>query len=314
MRNNSINVFMHPSATVFLDDNENFLKIVCMGLQDKIKLHTFTDSKAMFNAVNQCHDKYKVMVPRLQNDTDIIGEISSKLNISEIYKLAHDPHRFDYISVLVFDQVMPNKSGLELFREMQNSNLGKVLLTAETDKDLAIQAFNEGLIDKYIMKEGDDLEGRLQSAIIELQQRHFYRLAEPLLASLSKTLLDMLSNPRFITLFQALINEYQIKEYYLADSSGTFLLLDSSGEPMWLIIRSDADIEEQVHMLRAVNAPNTILEPVELKSDLLFLLDEIDYKKPATQWQQYLFNAHPLSEQYYYAIAKGPISAAFESK
>lgn len=69
--------------------------------------------------------------------------------------LAHFEGEKEKPLVVVSDQRMPQMTGLQLFEEMSARNLsylGRILLTGYGDANMAIQAFNQGLINNYLQK------------------------------------------------------------------------------------------------------------------------------------------------------------------
>ena len=69
------------------------------------------------------------------------------------YEKIYDDNRFAGISTVVLDYNM-STDGLELSKQIRRncSYIKIIMLTGEADENLAIEAFNEGLIDKFIRK------------------------------------------------------------------------------------------------------------------------------------------------------------------
>ena len=75
----------------------------------------------------------------------------------------------DTIGVLITDQRMPGQTGVELLKKVRSArpNIVRILTTAYTDLESAIEAVNSGAIFQYITKPWDlrDLRGRLLRAM-----------------------------------------------------------------------------------------------------------------------------------------------------
>src|SRR5262249_17966521 len=142
-----------------------------------------------------------------------------EIDIREIRQLLYDSTRFKQVSVMIIDQKMPQMKGLELCKALSPYPVKKLLLTGEADKNLAIQAFNEGLIDHYLNKKEEPFFELLEKAIADLQKQYFETLFPALWEHLTCTKaefpLDNLKDPHFYDFFQAFCEKHQIIEYYL---------------------------------------------------------------------------------------------------
>jgi hypothetical protein len=97
-------------------------------------------------------------------------------------------------------------------------------------------------------------------------------------------------------------------EYYLLDASGSYLFLDKSGFPTWLIIRHAQDFYNQIDILSGLEASPDMIKCLEDRTQLLFLLDENEYQQSIDEWHNSLFDAKPLTDSVWYAIGKGPLN------
>ena len=90
----------------------------------------------------------------------------------------------------------------------------------------------------------------------------------------------------------------------MVDESGSILFLDSEANPTWLVVRSIADFSRFLEIAEGYDASKEIKAALHNKKKLLFLLTEIDMKKPISNWGEYLFEANKLDENHYYSIIK----------
>ncbi|MDG3085748.1 response regulator [Vibrio hannami] len=77
------------------------------------------------------------------------------------------------IDVVVTDIRMPNKNGIELLRDINNSNLDVdvIVLTGQSDEHTAIDCLRAGAYD-YLLKPIEDLDILLNSVEKALEKRH----------------------------------------------------------------------------------------------------------------------------------------------
>ena len=52
---------------------------------------------------------------------------------------------------------MPDINGIEFCQNLKDKKVFKIMLTAEADSNIAIKAFNDGLINKFILKTTEHL-------------------------------------------------------------------------------------------------------------------------------------------------------------
>jgi CheY-like chemotaxis protein len=302
--------FFHPLTTVFLDDTEAFLDAICYQLSAHEKIIAFTNPEKALAIINADSDTMTNAIFKSYNDVDSdhpsIKHID--LNIGHIRNAIYDAERFNHIGVLFVDYHMPEITGVHVCRLIVNRDIYKVLLTAEASLDIAVEAFNEGIIDKFVSKNNSDLINYLSGIIFRLKEEYFHRLSTSILSNLSSTLNDTLKATVFIELFNNIFHQSNAVEYYLLDASGSYLFLDKSGFPTWLIIRHAQDFYNQIDILSGLEASPDMIKCLEDRTQLLFLLDENEYQQSIDEWHNSLFDAKPLTDSVWYAIGKGPLN------
>ena len=101
---------------------------------------------------------------------------------SVIRNVVHDPNRFAEVSVAIVDYDMPGENGMEICRRLRNHPVRTVMLTGKADEKLATSAFNQGLIDRFVLKHDSATVDRLDDLIAELQLDYFDRMRSELSA------------------------------------------------------------------------------------------------------------------------------------
>ena len=237
----------------------------------------------------------------------VIGfEVSNMLN--HIY----DDARFDQVAILVIDYEMPEINGIEFCQKIKEKQIYRIMLTAEADKDTAIKAFNNGLIDKFILKTTEDLYLEIALAIEELTQRYFMKLSSGIINEHISSITTLFRNESYLQLFTKVLLQVEPVEYYMVDNSGSFLFLDKNATPTWLIIRHDKELDEQLELLQGYDVPDKILESIAKKEKILFLLSEKEYKKPIGEWIGHMFDSKKLDNNYHYSIVGGQLTDSID--
>ncbi len=260
-------LFYYPTQVVLVDDDANFLDSVSLLLDRSINYRLFQSARQALEHVNRAMSFGEVIRRSYSSyktgpyDSDTLTHVDINALHKEIYNL----ERFLMPSVVVIDYSMPEMSGLEYCVSLTNPYVKKILLTGRANTDLAVQAFNEGLIDQFINKNDPQLASKLNRSIANLQQQYFSRtfkiLTDPVVASSQSR---FLTNAAFIEFFNILRSTHEIVEYYLIDMpySG-FLLLDNKGRVSLVLIMSHVALLEHLRQCRARKAPAELLAALE---------------------------------------------------
>lgn len=237
MHKPEICLFRHPTTTVFVDDNDDFLYSIALGV-DRLPYRSFSAPAQGLAYVNQFSHHYD------SSGDDLLPTASpsiSKLFSRAVHKL-QDPQRFAEPSVLVVDHSMPSMTGLDLCAQITNPNVKKVLLTGVADERLAIEALNIELIDFYISKREAGLAQRLKGIISHLETRYFQDLYAWSRDNEVRRLLPQLFDMAFADYFEDLLERLDIVEYYPLVNNSGFQLISGYGQRKRLVVFSESEL------------------------------------------------------------------------
>ncbi|WP_010302140.1 response regulator [Candidatus Odyssella thessalonicensis] len=254
---NSLLCCYFPTKVVFVDDDGGVLKVINSFLDDDVASYDFfTDPYKALDLINSS-------VP-----TDFIASniSSSDTRIYEIYKAMYNPRRHAEVSTVIVDFQMPAMNGLEFCERIKNPYIRKILFTGVADEDLAIQAFNKGLIHGYIKKQEPNKAKVINDFIRTSQIAYFKTLTDVLVGSILKEINS--TNPNetafydsvFIKYFEELIKEHKICEYYLKEPVGGFICLSRKGEVSTLYAFTAETLEDN-----QINTYATLGEFIDLE-------------------------------------------------
>lgn len=290
-----IGICYHPTKVVLIDDNKNFLDSMMIQLGDKYSCSPYLDPKV---ALSFLKDEY-ALTPfhtRLASD-----------DIKKVHHEIYNAQRFEEITVLVVDYCMPRMNGIDFLRKLKDVPMMRILLTGETGVELAVEAFNENLIDKFILKNTPDIAHVLENTIEELQKKQFSTASELFLnysASSSKPILSILKDEDFAGFFTNLLKEKKITEYYLLDDKGSFLLFDENAHPSWLIAVSDDAMNTYQTLAEHGGASSSVIDGIKNRTHLLYFNDgETSQMPPVSEWDSHLYPAQilPSNMPHHYA-------------
>ena len=305
-------LFYYPTQVILVDDDPDFLDAVSLILPRDLSYRLFQSARQALTHINSAQ-QHAELIRRVYSsyktgpfDSDTLTHIE----INELYKEIYNAQRFNTPSIVIVDYSMPSMNGLEFCANLTNPNIKRILLTGQADTELAVQAFNAGLIDQFISKKDHDLEQKLKNSITTLQQHYFSKsfklITDPVIANSQSR---FISNPDFISYFNALRSRHKFIEYYLIDEpySG-FALLTPKGELAILLILPQPNLEEHIRQCTVVGAPPQLLEALR-KGDLVPLFNVSDDNEHlklllTKDWKKYYATAKKICEQapYYCAL------------
>lgn len=304
-----INICQYPTTVLLVDDDKDILShlsllfssmnLLCFFYSDPQKALTFLNKE--YQA-----DPFIQRCITVQKDTDADRRIVD-FDFRKIHHEIYNPKRFEEISVAVADYAMPVMNGLDFCRNLEADFIKKMMLTGEAEESLAIEAFNEGIIDKFIKKGIISVPQMLIQGIRELQSKYFLKLSE---MTLTKTgeMPSCINDANFIGLFNYLCETHDVVEYYLLDEHGSFLMLDAQGNPSWLLVRSDADMENIYEFAVYQDASEKILNGLKNRTLVPYFHTDQELKAPLDQCHHCFHPAVELKgkQMYYYAYISRP--------
>lgn len=302
-----------PTTVLFLDDDSNFLSRLQLKLDVNQIVPKFFDYPEKALQFIQNHHVRSFIDGCIRYPEEVhLGQRRINIDISQIAQEMYRKERFDEPSVLVVDYRMPGTDGLQVCERVRHKRFRKLMLTGDADETLAIRAFNRGLIGRFVRKDHFHFAQELNKAITELQSEYFHDLSSGLIDALTLNLenhpLPCLTDPAYIELFNKIQKEHDFREYYLADTRGSFFFLDFAGNASCLILRNEEDMESTLAIAQTsdTSVPDAVITAVESFEKVLFTPEFDDYRLEPSSWEPYLYPASVLegNEKYYYAFIK----------
>lgn len=299
--------FFYPTTVVILDDNRTFLDHLPSNLIQNFtyKLFDLTHEAMEFLT----HQKKNIPSPNdfLENSDDYITNPLVFVNVSKIYAQLYNQKRFEIPSILIVDHDMPGMTGIEFCQALGNYPIKRIMLTGIADYKKATQAFNDGLINKFILKEDPNVFQALDQAIQVLQQDYFTQLSDSIIKNINVSLSSLLGQKNYQTFFSSFIKDNNIREYYLSDLAGSFLLVSHANELIWLVVQSEQDMNNFYQIGMDHGASPDVLAVLKKKEAMLCLFSESQFKEPVSNWSNHLQTTHAFKDidGYYYSVIRG---------
>lgn len=307
MLTHSVFPYYHPSTIVIVDDNELFLRALEVDLPTT---HNFKLEHDPYEALETLNTRVDTtpLAERcfrpIESEYNPAFHIDMELIQNEITLL----DRFRHISVAVIDYSMPSLNGIDLCAQINDPYMKKMLITGVADEEVAVAAFNDGLIDRFVTKQ-DALElGAILEYVEDLETRYFYGLQDRLKFSLQASRPSFYDNLDFVDLFGDLRVEHDLVEYYVANDPPGFVLLNPDGKAFRLVTASAAELQEQAAYVERHGGPADIVAGLRNRKILGYFYERIEtfYDKSEYDWNDYVLPARPIDEQWVCGLSLDP--------
>lgn len=305
----------YPTTTVAIDDDIDFLTVITqhLGIADCISYSS--PSKAIESLKNK--NPLNRIYPRLSASSVISGDINTtiedysyNINLHRLHEEIYSNDRFHDPSILIVDYHMDEVCGIDLCETLLNHPAKKILLTGSSDKEkIAIDAFNKGIINRFINKSDPNFPIQLKQAVTILKEAYFRDFSAKLLPCIPDKNGMLLQNPTYINFVKNLQDQFNIVEYYLLDTLGSILFFDENGNPLWLIIKHETEINNYLNIAKDQDAKHTLIDALTNRKMIPFFFSNEDFQLTVFDWDNHLYPAHVLAgvNEYYYALIKGHI-------
>ena len=241
-------LYRRPGRVVFLDDDRDYLEmlgevmppdwyvslylrpIACIELLHRDIQNRETDAWNQQKIVNRWHDG-ALLIPEILR-----------------YWRENGTARFAFTQVGVVDYAMPAMNGLRVLEELTSWSGSRILLTGRADEQLAVSAFNRGLIDQFIPKQSPDIRMRLTGAIKHLQYQPDERHQHIWRATLTHSQYALLTDPLISRELTNLARVHGWIEHVAIGAPFGVLALDAQGGVKWLQLARPEGLPELADM------------------------------------------------------------------
>ena len=289
-------VYHHPSLAVLVDDCETFVLSLSLQLDPAVATRCFTDPHQAISWLQQnCVDR-------------------APTELEDIHRIGTRPERFAHPSVVVVDYDMPGMSGVEFCRAIAALPCKKILFTGIADEKIAIDAFNEGLIDRFIRKNDKDAPEKLEAEIRDLQEAYFSAKSVPLRELLALHGHGYLCDPAFPALVHAVSTQYQIVEHYLFPAPSGLLMHQADGKRRLMVVESEDSLRAHIEVARDNGAPAGLTNALAARRVLPWFHDGDGLYQPHHRdtWPRYCKEAQVFrgeQHNWYWAVFDMPAAA-----
>lgn len=256
----SFPLFHRPGAVVFLDDDPDYLEMLAMVLPRHWHVKLFLRPAECINYLQQEPPFWEAdawhqqqLIDHWRAGRPLIPQI---LGYWSKYT-----ERYALTRVCVVDYSMPAMDGLQALGELVDWPGSRVLLTGQADEQVAVQAFNRGLIDQFIAKQTPDISRRLIEAVEHLLGTPNARHAQTWRVTLSPEQNALLRIPSVARDLGAFAAGRWIEHVVIGQPFGV-LGMDGSGNVSWLQLETSDGLKALSELAEIEGVPAAGLEDI----------------------------------------------------
>lgn len=246
----SFPLYRSPGTIVFLDDDPDYLDMLALVIPEEWHVRLFRRAQACINQLQQEPPLWEADAWTQQEMIEDARAGGAPL-ISQILRYwAERTQRYALTQVCVVDYSMPGMDGLQALSELVDWPGLRVLLTGQADEQIAVDAFNRGLIEQFIAKQTPDISRRLIETLGRLQATASGRYSQIWRSTLTQSqnaLLRVPSIARDLTEFVA--NRWV--EYVVIGRPFGVLGRDANGRVGWLQLEPMSGLGELAELAGA---------------------------------------------------------------
>jgi CheY-like chemotaxis protein len=256
----SFSLFHRPGTIVFLDDDPDYLEMLALVLPRRWHVKLFMRPVQCINYLQQEPPFWEADAWHQQQLIDNWRE--GKPLIPQVLGYwSTSTERYALTRVCVFDYSMPGMDGLEALSELVDWPGSRVLLTGQADEQVAVRAFNRGLIEQFIAKQAPDISRQLIDAVEHLLSTPSARHAETWRVTLGPEQNALLRTPSVARDLSAVAARQWVEHVALGDPFGV-LGMDAAGRVSWLQLETPDGLKGLAELAELEGVPPSKLDDI----------------------------------------------------
>jgi len=237
-----------PKRIVYVDDDGAFLDALRKTMP-KHSSREFRDSPRLTLEAIRGETPYwraiELLLANAHEARDTPGGEAS-LYVKRYFQ---DWRRFHLTGVLIVDYTMPGMTGIDLVRELDDCPSRRVLLTGVADAEVAVRAFNQGLIQKFIPKSTPNLNREITNCADEMHRSVCEHLGHLMRGTLTGKQVELLHERSVVQGLERKIEEMGWIEYVVVGQPFGILGLSHDGPLQWLQLETEQSLSDHAESL-----------------------------------------------------------------
>ena len=258
----SLSLFKSPGAVMLLDDDAAFLEMMALVLPPEWPLRLLLRPSECVAQLTRQRTLRESDQWRQQEMVDRWHKIRMPLLPQILEYWSQSQARYQLTQVAVIDYSMPAMDGFQVLDALQDWPGMRILLTGRADDQLAVDAFNQGLIQQFVPKQAPDMVQRLLSAIRRLQAGADPRVAQIWRSTLSPRQHALLNLPSVSRVLERWSDERWIEHAVIGKPFG-MIGRDAAGAAGWLQLEAAGDLDELADLMEGSELSESALQDIQ---------------------------------------------------
>lgn len=250
-----------PGAVAFLDDDTDFLEMMGLVMPRSMNVNLFTRSSEVVARLRGQRTLVEADHWQQQEIVDRWRKYCAPMIPQILRYWATESTRYSLVQVLVIDYAMPAMNGLEVLGALGDWPGARILLTGQADEQIAVEAFNRGLIQQFIPKQSPDLAQRLVAAVTRLQGTAASRTAHIWRSTFKPRQSALLGYPSIARDLSELM-ERRWAEYVIVGAPFGVLGRNASGQTEWLQLEPVSGLDELAELAEGSVTDPAVLDDI----------------------------------------------------
>lgn len=266
----SFTLVSHPGGMVFLDDDAQYLQTLAWVLPAQWHAEFFlrTGNCLQYLQEQTAHWEARAwaqqrMVERWREGSPLIPQVLA-------YWAQTPPEWQALTQVCAFDYLMPGLNGLQALAQLGSWQGARALLTGQADEQVAVKAFNQGLIECFIPKQLNDDPQHLIQSLRQLMLRPHPRLEQIWRSTLTAAQDALLRHAKVQADLASYAQQHWVAHVVIGQPWGMLGLTDQ-GQATWLQLEQHADLPELAELAQAQGLDDSVCLALERGEQLVSL-------------------------------------------
>ena len=262
----NLSLFQAPGTIAFLDDDPSYLDMLAMVLPRHWHARFFLRPQSCIHHLQQD-------IAQWDDDLWLQQQIVSRWQegnaalVPQILDYWSRTDRYALTRICVVDYSMPAMNGLQVLEKLEDWRGSRLLLTGQADEQIAVKAFNYGLIEHFLPKQTPNISQRLMDAIQRLQGSTSNRQSPLWRATLNQRQFTLLRSPSISPALADIVSKRWMEHVVIGSPFG-IIGRDTQGNTSWLQLEPSSGLDELAELAESVGMDATTVGEIQLGTRL----------------------------------------------
>jgi CheY-like chemotaxis protein len=222
---------------IYVDDDGKMLDALRMTMHPEAAREFINSPEAALQSISQemlYWNSIETLLATVQ-ERRLDGFAEARQYVESYFR---DWRRFHLTGVLIVDYNMPGMNGLDLLKRVSACPARRVLLTGVADAEIAVHAFNSGLIQKFIPKNTPNLYGEIRRSSEDMHLSVCEHMGHLMRGTLRSEQIELLYDERVNQALLDKVSSLDWCEYIVVGQPFGLLGMSHAGPLQWLQLES----------------------------------------------------------------------------